>query len=189
MVWKEIENFPGYFVSDTGEVKSTKYWGQFKRQNSDGLLNQRTYKAGYKYVNLYKNGHMYSVKVHRLVAQAFIPNPNNYPQVNHIDEDKSNNCVENLEWCSVEQNLSHNDLQKRAHLKQKRKIGAYNKQGVLFKNFDSATDAAFYVVHENIAKTFRSAVANICWSANQENLLLRYGFYWRWLEESHRKKI
>lgn len=54
MIWKEIENFPGYQVSSTGEVKSTKYWGQFNRINNDGILKQRTYKSGYKYVNLYK---------------------------------------------------------------------------------------------------------------------------------------
>ena len=71
MIWKEIDNFPDYQVSDTGEVRSTKYWGQFKRKSSEGLLQQRTYKSGYKYVNLYKEGHMYSVKIHRLVAHAF----------------------------------------------------------------------------------------------------------------------
>ena len=58
MIWKAINNFPGYYISNTGEVKSTKYQGQFKRKSSDGLLKQRTYKSGYKYVNLYKDGHM-----------------------------------------------------------------------------------------------------------------------------------
>ena len=110
MIWKAINNFPGYYISNTGEVKSTKYQGQFKRKSSDGLLKQRTYKSGYKYVNLYKDGHMHSIKVHRLVAQAFLDNPNNLPQVNHKDENKANNDVANLEWCTAKYNMSYNDL-------------------------------------------------------------------------------
>ena len=164
MIWKEIDNFPDYQVSDTGEVRSTKYWGQFKRKNSEGLLQQRTYKSGYKYVNLYKEGHMYSVKIHRLVAHAFLPNPNNLPQVNHKDENKSNNDVTNLEWCTAKHNLSYNDLQKRSHQKQKRRIKAYNSS----------------------SKSFNSAISNIVASANKSNRL-NYGYYWEWLEESKRK--
>lgn len=122
MIWKDIENFEGYQVSDTGLVRSNKYWGQFRRKNEDGLLSQRTYKSGYKYVNLYKEGRMYSVKVHRLVANAFIPNPNNYPQVNHKDENVANNNVTNLEWCNAKYNMTYNNLQERQHLPQKERL-------------------------------------------------------------------
>lgn len=116
MIWKDVEGFNGYQVSDTGLVKSNKYWGQFKRRNKGGLLEQRTYYNGYKYVNLYKKGHMYSLKVHRLVAQAFIPNPNNYPQINHKDENRANNNASNLEWCDAKYNLNYNNLQIRQHI-------------------------------------------------------------------------
>lgn len=187
MIWKEIENFPGYLVSDTGEVKSTKYWGQFKRINSDGTLVQRTCKSGYKYVNLYKNGHMYSVKVHRLVAQAFIPNPSGYNQVNHKDEIKSNNNASNLEWCDHSYNLTYNGLSVRAHEKQKRRIGAYNANEELLHKFDSATSAALFIVESNKAASFRSAVCNISIAAKKKLNKMRYGYYWRWLEESKRK--
>lgn len=189
MIWKEIENFPGYLVSDTGEVKSTKYWGQFKRMNSDGILMQRTYKSGYKYVNLYKEGHMYSVKVHRLVAQAFIPNPLGYNQVNHKDEVKSNNNVSNLEWCSPSYNLTYNGLSSRVHRKQKRRIGAYNKNKELVYEFDSATSAALSMVNSSRASSFRSAVCNISIAAGKKTDKMRYGYYWRWLEESKRKDV
>jgi hypothetical protein len=187
MIWKEIKNFDGYLISDTGEVKSTKYWGQFKRRNSDGLLVKRTDKSGYQYVNLYKKGHMYSVKIHRLVAQAFIPNPLGYRQVNHKDEDKSNNNISNLEWCNAAYNLTYNNLSKKVHEKQKRKIGAYNENGELQMEFDSATSAALSIVEFKKSLSFRSAVSNICMAAKKELKILRYGYYWRWLEESKRK--
>lgn len=183
MVWKAINNFPDYYISDTGEVKSTKYQGQFKRINSAGLLKQRTYKSGYKYVNLYRDGHMYSVKVHRLVAQAFLDNPDNLPQVNHKDENKANNNVANLEWCTAKYNMSYNDLQNRNHQKQKRRIKAYNTEEAL--EFESATDAAIYIAKCGKSKSFKSAVGNIVTSANKSNKCY-YGYYWCWLEESKR---
>jgi hypothetical protein len=186
MVWKEIENFPGYQVSSTGEVKSTKYWGQFTRINNDGILKQRTYKSGYKYVNLYKNGHMYSVKVHRLVAQAFISNPLNYKQVNHKDEVKSNNNVSNLEWCDQSYNLTYNGLSTRIHKKQKRRIGAFNIEGNLIQEFDSATSAALFLVKLGKAASFNSAACNISTVARKRQNKERYGYYWKWLESSKR---
>ena len=183
MIWKAINNFPGYYISNTGEVKSTKYQGQFKRKSSDGLLNQRTYKSGYKYVNLYKDGHMHSIKVHRLVAQAFLDNPNNLPQVNHKDENKANNDVANLEWCTAKYNMAYNDLQRRNHQKQKRRIKAYNTGETL--EFESATDAAIYIAKCGKSKSFKSAICNIVASANKNNRC-NYGYYWSWLEESKR---
>ena len=163
MVWKAINNFPDYYISDAGEVKSTKYQGQLKRINSDG--------------------HMYSVKVHRLVAQAFLDNPDNLPQVNHKDENKANNNVANLEWCTAKYNMSYNDLQNRNHQKQKRRIKAYNTEEAL--EFESATDAAIYIAKCGKSKSFKSAIGNIVTSANKSNKCY-YGYYWSWLEESKR---
>lgn len=188
MIWKEIINFPDYQVSDTGEVKSTKYWGQFKRKNSEGLLSQRTYKSGYKYVNLYRNGHMYSVKVHRLVAQAFIPNPNSYTQINHKDENKSNNHVSNLEWCTSSYNITYNNLPERVHKKQRRKIGAFTVSGDLILEFESVTSASLYILQEGRAKSAKSALCNIVSAAKKDDNILRYGYVWKWLEESKRRE-
>ena len=72
-----------------------------------GILTPRLDGKGYEMVALYKEGKARNTKVHRLVAQAFIPNPNNYPQVNHKDEDKTNYNVDNLEWCTNEYNHNY----------------------------------------------------------------------------------
>lgn len=92
-VFKEIEEFPGYYVSNKGIVYSTKS-GEMKPL-APGNIGQ-----GYLGVLLCKNSKRYNKSIHRLVAEAFIPNPDNLETVNHRDEDKTNNKVDNLEWCS-----------------------------------------------------------------------------------------
>lgn len=99
MIWKTIEGTNGeYQVSDTGLVKTTKT-GRILRPAVDA--------RGYERVCLFKMDRDRRYKVHRLVAMAFIPNPNNLPQVNHIDGDKRNNNVSNLEWITNEDNMRH----------------------------------------------------------------------------------
>ena len=87
-----------YEVSNLGRVRS-KVTGLI----SKGYPNYKGYLRAY----IYLNGMVKKEFVHRLVALAFLPNPNNLPQVNHIDFDKTNNCVDNLEWCTGEQNVQH----------------------------------------------------------------------------------
>ena len=182
-IWKSIEGYSGYFVSNTGKIKST-------RNNRTTILSPRIGVFGYHFVNLYdENGKMKSVKIHRLVAKAFIPNPDNLPQVNHINENKANNNVLNLEWCTASHNLNHNGLQKRQHTLQKRKIGAFNKDMRLIHYFQSATEAAEFIVSEGLSKTFKSAVGNICYAARCGKTKMNYGYLWRYLEPSHRKDV
>ena len=95
--YKLIEGYPDYMVSSDGKVWSLKY-GRMKE------LKPETNTRGYLQVGLCNNGQLTFKLVHRLVAEAFIPNPDNLPQVNHKDEDKTNNSVENLEWCTAEYN-------------------------------------------------------------------------------------
>lgn len=103
-VWRDIEGYPGYQVSNRGRVKS------FKRYNNGRMLYPCIGSKGYPFVRLYYSNGIKTVDVHRLVAYAFIPNQNGYPEVNHIDGDKTNNCVENLEWCTKSQNCKHRDI-------------------------------------------------------------------------------
>jgi hypothetical protein len=98
-----VPGYENYLVSNNGVVVSTIRHSK----RCFEVLPQRTEKQGYKNVTLHKDGKNHTLKVHRLVAMAFIPNPNNYPQVNHKDEDKANNCVENLEWCTAKYNSNY----------------------------------------------------------------------------------
>ena len=100
MVVKRIKGFSDYAVSDTGNIYSLK-----GRQAK--LLKPVLTKSGYLNVSLCKNGTVYTKRVHRLVIEAFTPNKEHKPQINHIDGNKANNCIENLEWCTSSENLQH----------------------------------------------------------------------------------
>jgi len=93
---KNIKDYPGYYITEAGVVFSDKYGKLLEKKPKNN--------KGYFEVDLYNNGKRKAFKVHRLVAEAFIPNPLNLPQVNHINEVKNDNRVENLEWCSAQQN-------------------------------------------------------------------------------------
>ena len=100
-IWRKIEGYEGlYEVSNLGQVRSF-YSGEAK------VLKPSIDKDGYLKVNLYKNKKLYRKLIHRLVATAFIPNLDNKPQVNHIDGNKQNNAVSNLEWCTRIENIQH----------------------------------------------------------------------------------
>lgn len=102
--WKNIEGYDGlYKVSNLGRVKSL---GNEKTRKEKILKTGKT-KDGYLQVGLHKEGKRKKCYVHRLVAQAFIENPNNFNEVNHIDENKENNISTNLEWCTGKSNCNH----------------------------------------------------------------------------------
>lgn len=104
---KGIKSPANYWISSQGRVWS----GYSNKILSPGLMGPSY--AQYYGVNLSVNGKSHSCKVHRLVAEAFIPNPNNYPMVNHKDENKLNNHVENLEWCDMQYNLTYGTVRAR----------------------------------------------------------------------------
>lgn len=95
---KEIDGFPGYTITDDGKVISYK----FKQPR---VMKTWYQKSGYENIKLCKNNETYHFLIHRLVAQAFIPNPDNLPEVNHKDKNVKNNNVSNLEWCDRITNL------------------------------------------------------------------------------------
>ncbi len=110
-IWKDIPGYYGlYRVSTYGRVKSMGRLvvsGDRVRCLRPIELRPGTDKDGYKSVQLSKEGLQLNYRVHRLVALSFIANPNNYPFINHIDSDPSNNCVWNLEWCTHLMNMRH----------------------------------------------------------------------------------
>ena len=107
-IWKDIEGYENkYQISNLGNVKSLETWTGDKYIWREKILKNMVYGNGYYYVCLSKNGKVKKYKVNRLVAQAFIPNPDNKPFTNHIDGDKLNNNVDNLEWCTQSENMKH----------------------------------------------------------------------------------
>lgn len=104
-IWKDIKEYEGiYQVSNLGKVKRVK---------TNRVLKGCKDKGGYLRVNLSKNSVTSTNTLHRLVAEAFIPNTDNKPEVNHIDEDKTNNRVDNLEWSTRKDNLNYGTRNKR----------------------------------------------------------------------------
>ena len=107
-----INDFPDYLITSHGRVLSLHtYHGSNKIREIKSHINKVN---GYVQVNLHKNGKQYSKHLHRLVAQAFIHNPDNKPQVNHIDENKTNNHMSNLEWMTSIENVNHGTRNERA---------------------------------------------------------------------------
>ena len=129
-IWKDIEGYDGlYEVSNTGKVKSLNY----RRTGKEKILKPQDNGKGYLYVILYKDGKMKSCRVNRLVAQAFLPNPDNLPEVNHIDQCRTNNNVENLEWCTTHYNVEYS---------QAKAVIGINKVSGLITEFPSAYEAS-----------------------------------------------
>jgi hypothetical protein len=110
-IWKPIPGYEGYYeVSNTGKVRSltrTVIMKDGKPRPIKGRELKPKINNGYPTVNLSKNGTVKTIRIHRLVALTFIPNPDNLPIINHKDENKQNNNVNNLEWCTYEYNNNY----------------------------------------------------------------------------------
>ena len=138
--WKDIKGYEGiYQVSNLGRVKSlpvkskTKYF-------KGGILKTSVDKVGYVCVSLSRK----TYKVHRLVAEAFIDNPYDYRCVNHKDEDKTNNRVDNLEWCTHKYNNNYGTRNKKISQNAGRRILQYDLEGNLIRVWDSISNASRY---------------------------------------------
>ena len=141
-VWKDVLGYEGlYKVSDRGNVHSVVRKDSIGRECGGRILKPNYDKDGYPNVNLCNNGKVKTKKIHRLVAEAFLPNPNNYPEVNHRDEVKDNNNVENLEWCDTRYNLNYGTARKRAAKKTSKKVRAVNVKTGEVLSFNSTMEA------------------------------------------------
>ena len=142
-IWKPVNGYEGiYEVSNLGRVKSLnvrtlsssgKYYTRKER-----MLKIATRKDRYQYVILCNCGLTKMYTIHRLVAQAFIPNPDNLPCVNHKDENPSNNCVDNLEWCDQKYNSNYGNCKKKRSKKSKayhNLLEVKKRQSEIMKNF------------------------------------------------------
>lgn len=130
-IWKDIKGYEGlYQASNLGNIKS-----------KNRILKQIKRKDGYYFVNLSKNSKVKPTKVHRIIAETFIENKNNYNIINHKDNNKENNCVENLEWCTQ----SHN-------IKEAYKCGARKPIRLIGKNNPKSKGVIQYDLYNNYIK-------------------------------------
>mgnify|MGYP004503631335 CR=1 FL=1 len=162
--WRPTVGFPGYEVSSHGKVRSVArdYIDSIgRKQHVKGqvltLQYQRNNK-GYVQVmaSLYKNGKMHRLLVHRLVAKAFISNPYNFPQINHKDENSTNNNVENLEWCTAKYNNHYNNLVERRSKKKCKLVDVFDINNNYIETMPSCKDAS---IKYNVS---RGSISSCC---------------------------
>ena len=169
-IYKTIEGYEDYEVSNLGNVRSLNY----RKTNKEKVLKPILCR-GYEQVCLCKNKIKKMYKVHRLVAQAFIPNPNNLPQVNHKDENKANNMVwvnddgsidydkSNLEWCNHSQNIRHS---------RGKTIIQYDSKGKILREWKNLA-----TIEEQLNYN-KSNICNVCKGIRKT----AYGFIWKYKE-------
>ena len=141
-IWKDVVGYDGrYQVSDKGNVRSVARKDSIGRKCGGRMLKPTYDKDGYLRVNLCKNGKQKTRFIHRLVAGAFIPNPNGYSEINHRDENKVNNYANNLEWCTREHNVNHGTLIERSAQARSKKVKATNIETNEVITFNSTVEA------------------------------------------------
>lgn len=166
--WREVKEYANYEVNQFGEIRHKK---------RKKVLKPRSNSGGYQYVNFKINGKNINFAVHRIVANAFIPNPNGYTEVNHKDYDRTNNCVENLEWFSSSQNKQHAFLKKENRQCRGKAVNQYTKDGIYIKTFNSVTDAASEL------NCCVAAISNCCLGRTKTS----QGYQWSFVESSTTK--
>lgn len=185
-IWRDIKGYEGlYQVSNMGNVKSlsrkVKCLNNKYRTINGKVLKIMQMNNGYLFVGLWKNNKTERKLVHRIVAETFIPNPENKPEVNHIDGDKHNNNVENLEWCTRSYNTLHsytiglrekqrNKIRQNNILNKSKIVIQYDLQGNLIKEWESVSAIA---KHYNYSQ---GAISNCC--RHERNKA--YGYKWEY---------
>ena len=183
MKWNKTKVSEYYEVSDTGIVKScdklVNCKGGSKRLCKGKELKPYQDDDGYYRVGIHCNGKCYTVGVHKLVAEAFIPNPDNKPCIDHINGNRQDNRVENLRWCTVEENNAFElarDRKREAAFKRKDnkvKIRQYSLNGDFIKDFNSSMDV------ERELGFDRSSIIRVCQGKQKTS----YGFKWKYYDK------
>ena len=155
--WKPIPSIPTAMAHPSGRVASLDKFGKLRERL--GYVNT----GGYRRVSI--KGKAYST--HRLIAETFCPNPNGFPIVNHIDENKLNNCASNLEWCTYQHNSLHGTARQRAIEKVSKPVVAKDSEGNIVYTFSSTAEAG--------SKGFTSSNISSCCNGRQKT---HKGLYW-----------
>lgn len=175
--WKPVKDYEDYYlVSNLGNIKSIEKRvknGQGYRYIPSKILKPHKNKSGYMQVRLYKNKENKNCYIHRLVAEAFISNPNEYREINHIDENPSNNCISNLEWCDRKYNCNYGSHNEKMANSKSIKVIQYDKDFNKLKVWNSLND---------IKRNTNFSIGNICICCKKKRNSAN-GFIWRYANE------
>ena len=185
-VWKDVPNYEGiYKASNFGRIKMVKRTlidslGK-KINKKEHILKPRTGNRYYM-IALYKNGKREDLLLHRVIAQTFIPNPENKPFVNHKDENCFNNCSDNLMWCTQKENMNWGTINERMskNSKSKRKVNQYDMNGNFIKQWDCMTD--FY---KSKGLKLKTGIIECCKGRRQSHM----GYKWKYADEDCKNEI
>lgn len=179
--WKDIKGYEGHYqISNKGNVKSLKRIvdnGRGKYTRSERMLKQHINQYGYYTVCLIKDKAKKNLIVHRLVAEAFLPNKNNFPQVNHKDENKANNQIENLEWCTAQYNSAYGTRPQRLAKNNYKSVSQYTIDGKYVATYESIQDAAKAVDGNG------SHIGSMC--NKKAHFVSAYGYKWSYLKRGN----
>lgn len=179
-IWKSIEGYSNYMISNLGNVKSLNYKGG-KREK---ILKLYINNSGYALVNLTKNGKQKTYLVHRLLAQTFIPNPENKPHIDHINTIRNDNRVENLRWVTQKEN-NNNPITRKKNSKCKKGKLCYKAKIILQfdkdMNFIKKWNCMKDIEREN--GYFIQNISKCC----KETYRTAYGYIWRFAEQENEK--
>ena len=165
-IWKTIEDYENYMVSNLGRVYSKRS----KRYLKSSLTSSG---KGYQHISLCKDGKAKSFMIHRLVAEAFIPNPDNLPCVNHKDENKMNNCIDNLEWCTAQYNNTYGTIIQRTKKKISKVVEQYTLDDEFVAEYQSTKEAG-----KQFGKNACMLIQKVC--SGYKTFHTAYGFKWRY---------
>lgn len=165
--------FSNYKLSRSGKILCWNY----RNSGITGIIKQQLHNDGYPMVTLVDDcGNRHTIKMHTLIADTFIPNPNNYTEINHKDENKQNNSIDNLEWCTREYNNTYNNkavkigLKLRNNKTKSRPVFACDEKGNVLYEFPSVKEAERWLNKPRADSNIHSGIKN-----NQK----RYGYYWK----------
>lgn len=164
IIWKNIRDFPNYDINNLGQIRNNKS-GYIKKPSIS--------KRGYSVVSLQNNWKQYLKTIHRLIAIAFIDNPYNKPEINHIDGDKTNYKLTNLEWCTTQENNIHMRKTGLHTSDGDKQVAQYDKNWNLIKIYKSVS-AASRELNLN-----RANICNVC--RGNTRLKTVGGYYWRYV--------